>query len=471
MRFRNWLQTSAALTFILLAASTPMTATAETDPRFFGAYCGEHIERLTVTHSVLDIPVWSETHELHFQARAQLRHEEPSRGVGFVYGSGRFVATQVPDALTESIREGDEITFSIAAGVVARGTARGSLVAPALGGGFGWARLSSDGETLTVRGLDRHVRLSKANCENEPPTARIIAPDAGDIRWGDPVSFRGDASDPEDGSIPSDRLVWASDKDGALGTGASLDRPRLGHLSPGRHVISFTATDSGGRSARAEVVLSVTNNAPSVAILQPAADAGPYFASVPITIRGLAGDTETGALTGDALEWVVGDDVLALGESGDIVLPEGRRRIRLIATDPDGESAEASVTIDVLAKPENAPPRLRILSPRVNQLVADASAAEAIGVEQGRDQCLDLRASVSDEEGDPVTVIWQDRADFQVGVAARTLGAGAEIDNFCDFPAVGGRETWRTIMAIASDGVNPPVRDAVRILVLPGGLY
>jgi hypothetical protein len=46
--------------------------------------------------------------------------------------------------------------------------------------------------------------------------------------------------------------VWSSDRDGQLGTGGSLERS---DLSVGEHRIVLTATDTGGLSGSAEVVI------------------------------------------------------------------------------------------------------------------------------------------------------------------------------------------------------------------------
>jgi hypothetical protein len=45
---------------------------------------------------------------------------------------------------------------------------------------------------------------------NQPPTATILTPAAGTkFKAGDPISFSGSGSDPEDGSLPASALTWA----------------------------------------------------------------------------------------------------------------------------------------------------------------------------------------------------------------------------------------------------------------------
>lgn len=81
--------------------------------------------------------------------------------------------------------------------------------------------------------------------ENQPPSAEILDPEDGAAFAEDEtITFRGEASDPEDGGLPVASLVWESDRDGELGNGATVEAS----LTAGSHVISFTATDDDGTS-------------------------------------------------------------------------------------------------------------------------------------------------------------------------------------------------------------------------------
>lgn len=78
---------------------------------------------------------------------------------------------------------------------------------------------------------------------NMSPTASITEPADGAIFGdGQAITFRGSASDDEDGSLIGARLVWASDRDGQLGTGTSVTST----LTVGAHTVTLTATDSDG---------------------------------------------------------------------------------------------------------------------------------------------------------------------------------------------------------------------------------
>ncbi len=93
---------------------------------------------------------------------------------------------------------------------------------------------------------------------NEAPAPSISTPQPGaSFAEGTSVIFQGSATDAEDGALPGSSLEWASNRDGALGTGSSLTR---NDLSVGSHTVTLQATDSNGATASASV--SVTVEAP-----------------------------------------------------------------------------------------------------------------------------------------------------------------------------------------------------------------
>jgi hypothetical protein len=90
---------------------------------------------------------------------------------------------------------------------------------------------------------------------NSAPTATITAPSS-EARFlaGESVGFEGGGSDSEDGVLAASSLVWTSDKDGHIGTGASFS---LTDLSLGVHRVELVATDSEGASDMATVTLVI----------------------------------------------------------------------------------------------------------------------------------------------------------------------------------------------------------------------
>lgn len=87
-----------------------------------------------------------------------------------------------------------------------------------------------------------------------PPVVRIDSPPgAVTVAKGQILKLRGRASDPAAGAIPDPELVWASDRDGPLGHGPSIEVK----LSAGTHTLSLTATGPGGEMAFATVGVTV----------------------------------------------------------------------------------------------------------------------------------------------------------------------------------------------------------------------
>lgn len=113
------------------------------------------------------------------------------------------------------------------------------------------------------------------------PTARISNP-AGPavVRVGELVWLQGVALDTDDGVLDDDAVVWRSDHDGELGSGASLP---LTDLSAGRHVIEMRATDRQENTAVASTTVVVDGDRPSLD-LGVAVD-GPPPSCVRVTIE------------------------------------------------------------------------------------------------------------------------------------------------------------------------------------------
>src|SRR5439155_7804996 len=87
--------------------------------------------------------------------------------------------------------------------------------------------------------------------DTEPLVAITAPADAAVVLAGSPVTFSGTANDREDGPLGA-RLVWTSDRDGTLGTGANITKA----LSPGPHRITAAVTDTGRLEGTATVGVS-----------------------------------------------------------------------------------------------------------------------------------------------------------------------------------------------------------------------
>ena len=83
-----------------------------------------------------------------------------------------------------------------------------------------------------------------------PVEARILP-------YGETLVLEADVLDDEDGVLADAAVVWTSDLDGELGTGARLE---VSDLSFGTHTLTATVTDSGGLGALDTVQVQVSQH-------------------------------------------------------------------------------------------------------------------------------------------------------------------------------------------------------------------
>jgi hypothetical protein len=137
-----------------------------------------------------------------------------------------------------------------------------------LGSGASMTRsdLSPGTHTITAfvtdsGGLGASDQIALAVSANTPPIVTITAPpDATIIEFGETIAFTATAADAQDGDL-SAGLVWTSDRDGPLGTGAAI---ATSDLSRGLHGITASVTDAGGLTSSAATNLEVVLPAGSV---------------------------------------------------------------------------------------------------------------------------------------------------------------------------------------------------------------
>jgi hypothetical protein len=86
---------------------------------------------------------------------------------------------------------------------------------------------------------------------NKPPLVLMFGPKERSVfAPGEPIMLRGAATDPEDGPVAPHLLVWSSDRDGQLGTGAEL---AVADLSLGWHTLTLSTGDRLGATGQASV--------------------------------------------------------------------------------------------------------------------------------------------------------------------------------------------------------------------------
>src|SRR5207253_2158521 len=197
---------------------------------------------------------------------------------------------------------GAPITFTGTATDPEDGTLTGSIAWSsdrdgALGTGFSvtTGTLSSGTHTITASATDSGNKTGRATITvvvNSTPMVTISSPTAGaTFDPGAPVTLSATASDLEDGSLTA-ALACASSRDGILGPGSTITTSTL---TSGTHTITAAATDSGGKTGRASITITV-NNTPAVLITAPA-NGATFEPGAPVTFAGSASDTEDGDLS------------------------------------------------------------------------------------------------------------------------------------------------------------------------------
>lgn len=144
---------------------------------------------------------------------------------------------------------------------------------------------------------------------NQAPTCSISLPvDGTTYAFGQQVVFTGAASDPEDGTLMGNSILWSSTIDGNLGNG-SPGNPTLYFattgLSAGIHTIRLTATDSQGATAFATVGITITvaNTPPVTTIILPS-NATVWNQGSVLTCTATCTDFQQGVITGAAnVKW------------------------------------------------------------------------------------------------------------------------------------------------------------------------
>jgi hypothetical protein len=199
------------------------------------------------------------------------------------------------------------------------------------------------------------------------PAIAIVSPFAGTrLELGQNVMLEAVALDREDGVLDAG-VSWSSDRDGALGSGRLLSA-RLGE---GAHIITVTATDSGGATATATTSVHVTRG--NVAGSPPVANAGADISAVEgatVTLNG-AGSSDP---DGDSLSYswsVVGapTETVDLRNAGTaapsfVATDDGVYTLRLTVSD----GLSALVSDDVAVTVSNVAPVVTINRPASGQL-------------------------------------------------------------------------------------------------------
>jgi len=235
-------------------------------------------------------------------------------------------------------------------------------------GGTGWDKYYGHGL------LDADAALAYQD-SNNAPTVSITSPaDGSSHDSGAAISFAGSANDEEDGDLTTS-IVWASDKDGQIGTGATVSAT----LSDGTHTVTASVTDSGNKTGSASITVTVVPRVGSVAGTVTDLEGTP--------IEGATVSTDTGqsALTGADGTYTVAD------------VPVGERSVTASATGYESQTQTVTVA-ESLATPLDFS---LIAAPTVNTVKVTSIDYATEGGKNG-DKHLSISVTLMDNLGKPV---------------------------------------------------------------------
>lgn len=177
---------------------------------------------------------------------------------------------------------------------------------------------------------------------NGSPTATITVPSQDtSATQGDPVSFAGIGSDPEDGALTGSSLQWQTGLGVSLGSGETI---QVSDLPLGANLIRLIATDADGAADTGTVNISVVA-APNQA---PIADFTVSCTALACTFTDVSSDPDGSVV---AWNWAFGDGNVSAQQSPQHTYAAGGSyEVILVVTDDDAtESAPATENLELPA--------------------------------------------------------------------------------------------------------------------------
>lgn len=191
------------------------------------------------------------------------------------------------------------------------------------------------------------------------------------------ISFTGTSLDCEDGPLSGGSLVWTSDVDGQLGTGGSVQKTGL---TTGDHVITLTATDSGGNTGVATAAITIVENTDPVAYILLPVNNSTYSEGATISFSGTGIDFEENTLTGGALVWTSSIDG-QIGTGNTFIstgLSIGAHTVTLTVTDSGGRTDTSKITLNITAGSGSIPTAV-LITPLDGALYIEGMAVSFTG--------------------------------------------------------------------------------------------
>jgi len=166
------------------------------------------------------------------------------------------------------------------------------------------------------------------------------------VAAGSMVTFTGTATDPEDGALSGSAVRWNSSRDGALGTGATFT---TGSLSVGVHTITFSAIDSGGRSASTSIVVTVTMSTMNVPPLARLTGPSAGQATDVLNFDGSSSSDSDGTVVSYRFDFGDGSTPVtsAMGTATHAFAMAGTYTVTLTVTDDRGATSSATLSVTI----------------------------------------------------------------------------------------------------------------------------
>lgn len=165
------------------------------------------------------------------------------------------------------------------------------------------------------------------------------------------------------------KIGWRSDKDGAMGTGPSIDYV---YPTPGPRTVTVTVEDfDTGNTVTDQVEVEAINDRPTAKITKPAPGAHVYSGQ-PFKLEGRADDpNQPGGLPCAALTWSLPSGPAATGCSPTMTLHGDNlsTQVTLTATDAHGAWTSYTIPLHVDKPPAQSPPLVTILSPSEGEVL------------------------------------------------------------------------------------------------------
>ncbi|QEC47912.1 hypothetical protein FSW04_10250 [Baekduia soli] len=177
-------------------------------------------------------------------------------------------------------------------------------------------------------------------------------------------------------------------------------------------------------------------------------DGRTFYAGEPITYAATVTDPGWGMLADAAIAWT--EDGAAIGTGPRITrsgTPIGTHTIAVTATNADGLSASASITVRVAAA-ENHAPAVAITDPADNSEFP--AGVDPVTSERYAD--VKFTAKATDPDGDPPTFQWWDSIDG--GPYAQVAFELSPTLRLHARPPAPGEDTTHDLILVASDGTN-----------------